>query len=105
MTPGQLLYRHKKGATLDELASETGLSRYQIYRRITAERWRYGEVVISERALRKDIKAGLTVRQIADKNFCSVGCISKKMKAYGIKTRPPGNPSWAKKKCEQNEKD
>jgi len=94
MSPGQLLYHHRKGCTLDQLAERSNLSRDQVHRRILAERWRTGEVVITRRALIKCVKKGMTVRQIADKYFCSTGCISKKLKCYGIKTRQSGNPNW-----------
>jgi hypothetical protein len=101
MSPGQLLYHHRRGKTLDQLAEMSGLSRYQVHRRITAERWRAGEVVITERKLRQCVSSGMTVRQMADKFFCSTGCVSKKIKQYGIKMRQPGNPNW----CEHSEKD
>ena len=101
MTAWQLLYQHRKGKTLDQLASETGLSRDQVHRRIMAERWRTGEVVITKRALLQHVEQGMTVRQIADKYLCSVGCVHKKIKKYGIKMRRRGNPNW----CEHSEKD
>lgn len=96
MTPGQLWWRHKQGSTLNDLAELTGLSRYQIHRLIMAERWRSGEVVITEKLLRRMIAQGLTVRQMAERCFCSIGCISKKLKKYKLKTRPAGNPKWVR---------
>ena len=93
MTPGQLRWHHKRGATLDELSEMTGLSRYQIHRIIIANRWEVGEVVITERALRRMVEEGMTVRQMADACFCSVGCVSKKLKTYGLMTH------YARKRC------
>ncbi|MCX7772295.1 MAG: hypothetical protein N2376_04185 [Clostridia bacterium] len=103
LSPGQLRWRHRRGETLDELSLVTGLSRYQIHRLIKAQKWKSGEVVITEKQLRQMVKDGLTVRQMAEKCFCSVGCIEKKSKMYGIKMRHCGNPLWAQKKCEHSQ--
>lgn len=96
MTPGQMLWRHRRGATLDELAELEGISRYQVHRIIMNERWRSGEVVITEKALRQLLSDHYTVRQIAEHFFCSVGCVEKRIKRYKIKM-----PKRGKKKCEQ----
>lgn len=101
MTPGQLLWRHRRGQTLGALAKQEGVSRYKIFRIVSAERWRVGEVVVSEKALRKYLKQGLTIKEMADLCCCSTGCISKKLKQYKLKTRPRGNPKWAVEKCEK----
>jgi len=93
MTPAQMVYLHRRGYTLDKIAIKSGLSRYQVHRAIVKERWKQGEVVISEVELRKMVKDGLTVRQMADKHLCSIGCIAKKIKKYGVKVRPRGNPN------------
>lgn len=104
MTPGQMLWRHRRGVTLDQLAALTGLSRYAVHRKIKTAKWKCGEVVITERMLRMAIKEGLTIRQIADRHMCSVGCIERRIHRYGIKMRPRGNPLWANMKREQSKK-
>jgi DNA-binding CsgD family transcriptional regulator len=86
MKPSQMLYRWRQGLTLDDIAQEAGLSRYQVYRRIHAERWRQGEYVLPDNVLMEDLREGLTYRQMADKHLCSVGCIAKKIKRIKKKT-------------------
>lgn len=84
----------KMGYTLDQIAAITGLSRYQVHRRIMSERWASGEVVITDRQLHQMVRDGLTIRQMADKHLCSVSTIHAKLKRAGLSTRPPGNPLW-----------
>ncbi len=71
------LYRQhcRKGRTLDDLAAETGMTRYQVHEMVTAYRYRMGEVVISERKLRWYRRMGYSIRTIAELEFCSVGVI------------------------------
>lgn len=92
MTPQQMLKLHRSGLTINKIVELTGESRYRVHRAITAERWRQGEIVITEKCIRSMIAEGLTVRQMAERQMCCIGCISKKMKGYGIKLKR-GNPN------------
>lgn len=88
-----LLALSKLGYTLDEIGSMVGLSRYQVHRRIMKERWESGEVVITDRKLRAMVDEGLTIRQMAERNFCCHSIIHDKLKKAGLSTGPPGNPN------------
>jgi len=80
MTPRYLYYQHcRKGRTLDNLAMETGLTRYQIHDIVTAYRYVIGEVVISDSRLREYRRRGYTIREIAELELCSVGVVCKKL--------------------------
>lgn len=80
-----LYYLHcRRGLTLDELAERTGLSRYQIHRAIKEYRRERGEIILSDRKLRKYRKQGLTVRQIADREMCSKSVIAKRCHRLGL---------------------
>jgi len=83
--------------TLDELSLETGLTRDTINRRIISYRWTVlDEVVVSERKLRQMAKT-MTLREMADECFCSVGCIHRKLVRNCIPRRPRGNPNMTQK--------
>lgn len=75
-----LYWQHcRKHRTLDDLARETGLTRYQVHEAVTAYRYSIGEVVISERKLRWYRRMGYSIRTIAELELCSVGVICKKL--------------------------
>lgn len=80
MTPHDLYWQHcRKGRSLDDLALEAGLTRYQIHDIVIAYRYSVGEIVISEKRLREYRRRGLTIRQIAAIELCSVGVVCKKL--------------------------
>jgi len=75
--------RAKPRWTLDQLAEETGLSRYQVHRVVLEYRRSIGEVILSDRKLRAYRSRGLTIRQIAEKEQCATGLICKRLRRMG----------------------
>ena len=83
-TPSRLWwYQSRKGWTLDRLAEESGLSRYQVNRRIIKYRQERGEVILSDRKLRAYRRKGYTIRQIAAEEACAVGLVCKRLRRLG----------------------
>ena len=86
MTDRRLYWLHCRARprwTLDQLAEETGLSRYQIHRMVLEYRRSIGEVILSDRKLRAYRSRGMTIRQIAEKEQCAVGLICKRLRRMG----------------------
>lgn len=73
-------YQSRRGWTLDQLAEVSGLSRYQVNRRIIKYRQERGEVILSDRKLRAYRRQGMTVREIASCEMCSVGLVSQRLR-------------------------
>jgi len=81
MSPSRMYREHRHhGRSLDALAADTGLTRYQVSRVIREYREAVGEVIISDRCLREYRKAGMTIRQMAEKHACSTRTIWKKLR-------------------------
>ena len=56
-------------------------------------------VLLKNRALFTElyVKQGKGISEIADLIMCSKTAVARRLKKYGIKTRPPGNPNFPKK--------
>lgn len=70
--------------TLDQIAEEAGLSRYQVHRMVLEYRRAAGEVILSDRRLRVYRERGMTIRQIAEREQCAVGLVCKRLRRMGM---------------------